>query len=167
MRTTGRNYDVLSKSCKKCLGVLPLSAYYTDKGNLDGHRGTCKSCARLATLAWRAARPGYKSPCLSTAEYWKRQATRRRSTRNHLQDLAVSRRWRKKNPAAYRAHITLNNAIRAGKVIKPSECTSCGRSAVLDGHHGDYAKPFEVRWLCRLCHSLLDGRARSDLGRAV
>jgi len=65
------------------------------------------------------------------------------------------REWERKNPQAKKAHWTLMYAIRAGKIIKPKKCSSCGRKARLSGHHEDYSKPLVVLWLCSSCHKFL------------
>jgi len=49
-------------------------------------------------------------------------------------------------------HGQVRRAIGRGELIKPIECSSCLRVKPLDGHHDDYSKPLEVRWLCRRCH---------------
>ena len=43
------------------------------------------------------------------------------------------------------------------KSRKPSRdehgpCERCGATQFIDGHHDDYSKPNEVRYLCRRCH---------------
>jgi hypothetical protein len=50
------------------------------------------------------------------------------------------------------ANNALNNAIRKGEIVRPDACESCGRECRPHGHHPDYAKPLEVRWLCPSCH---------------
>lgn len=49
----------------------------------------------------------------------------------------------------------VRGAIRRGELIKPTSCEVCGketRSKLLHGHHEDYSKPLEVRWICVKCH---------------
>lgn len=52
------------------------------------------------------------------------------------------------------ARIKLNNAVKLGKVIRPSTCSRCQEKAKVQGHHPDYSKPLEVIWLCSKCHGL-------------
>lgn len=54
--------------------------------------------------------------------------------------------------------------VRDGHLTKPDKCEvpGCDRSDV-HGHHDDYSKPLEVRWLCPAHHAeecVLAGRAR-------
>lgn len=43
-------------------------------------------------------------------------------------------------------------AIRLGWISKPL-CEGCGTSKNVDAHHTYYSKPYEVDWLCRICHA--------------
>jgi len=76
----------------------------------------------------------------------------------------------------FRSHNLVNRAIAAGLIVRPAACEGCGRSptdrqdggAQIEAHHDDYNKPFEVRWLCKSCHTSWHRRyvaiaARPDL----
>jgi len=49
-----------------------------------------------------------------------------------------------------KARAYLNHAIR-DKMIEKLPCEICG-DGKSEGHHGNYDKPLEVRWLCKKCH---------------
>ena len=51
-----------------------------------------------------------------------------------------------------KTHSLVAKAIKEGKLIKPTECSRCGKEGWVEGHHKDYSKPLEVEWLCRKCH---------------
>lgn len=36
--------------------------------------------------------------------------------------------------------------------MRPQHCTQCKKIKEVIAHHDDYAKPLDVRWLCRPCH---------------
>lgn len=42
--------------------------------------------------------------------------------------------------------------LRIGIVKRPSKCSNCGSSEIIQAHHHDYTKPFSVVWLCFKCH---------------
>lgn len=56
------------------------------------------------------------------------------------------------------------SALRLGMIRRGDHCESCARTIIelrvnfpielpeLEMHHDDYAKPLNVRWLCRRCH---------------
>lgn len=65
----------------------------------------------------------------------------------------AKKRYISQNPNKRAAHVILGNAIRDGKIIKSQKCEDCGSTKKIHGHHDDYAKPLEVRWLCSVCHN--------------
>lgn len=64
--------------------------------------------------------------------------------------LKAKRGWAERNKDQKRANVTLNNAVRDGKVIA-MPCVKCGKKA--QGHHEDYSKPLDVVWLCSKHHA--------------
>ena len=145
------------KSCFKCGGRKPLSDFYRHPNMPDGHVNKCKECNKKDVRENRRKRIDYYR------EYDRRRAMRpdrveaRKLYQNSDQGKAVLReirsRYIEKNPIKYSAHIMVGNAVRDGRLLKPEECESCGVSRKrLHGHHDDYAKPLEVRWLCAKCH---------------
>lgn len=57
---------------------------------------------------------------------------------------------RNRSAIKIKARKAVYHAIRFGK-LKKQPCESCGESKV-HGHHDDYNKPLEVRWLCQKHH---------------
>lgn len=72
-------------------------------------------------------------------------------------------RWRARNPRAYLAHLTVQNALRLG-VIARQPCTICGHQKA-EAHHADYDRPFDVTWLCRKHHKALHAKGGRDGAR--
>lgn len=59
---------------------------------------------------------------------------------------------RKKDPVKVKARLMLNERISRGKIIR-GVCEVCKTSRKVEGHHDDYSKPLEVRWLCQKHHN--------------
>jgi hypothetical protein len=75
------------------------------------------------------------------------------SSKNRDRLNEYQRQWYQKNKEKRRAHVTLNRAIASGKLMRPENCSECGKECKPDGHHEDYSKPLDVKWICRACHS--------------
>ena len=52
-----------------------------------------------------------------------------------------------KTTPAQRAHGAVARAV-----LRRGPCEACGATVGVDAHHDDYAKPLDVRWLCRPHH---------------
>ena len=62
-------------------------------------------------------------------------------------------------PQKEKARKAVRQAVRSGRLYKPYNCSECKKTFSknkIEGHHEDYDKPLEVRWLCRRCHKKLD-----------
>ena len=64
-------------------------------------------------------------------------------------------RWRKEHNQRQKAWGALNDAIRYGKLERPTVCSRCGSEGDIEAHHEDYSKPLDVMWLCVRCHNEL------------
>ena len=56
-----------------------------------------------------------------------------------------------KNRVKHKARSLLSRRVQQGKIEK-LPCEVCGTQEKIDGHHDDYSKPLEVRWLCKKHH---------------
>jgi formylmethanofuran dehydrogenase subunit E len=64
------------------------------------------------------------------------------------------------NPDKFRAHWMVREAIKRGRLIKPSACERCGDHGPVEGSHTDYTQPLDVEWLCPACHRAKDWAIR-------
>ena len=76
--------------------------------------------------------------------------------------LSPQQRWRKRNPKAYLAHLSVRNARRLG-LIECQPCRVCGATKT-EAHHPDYERPFDVVWLCRKHHKAVHAAEDSAHG---
>lgn len=56
-------------------------------------------------------------------------------------------------PDRHRARISLNRLVTHGRITRSNICDNCGASGLIEAHHEDYSRPFDVQWLCRPCHN--------------
>lgn len=69
----------------------------------------------------------------------------------------------KRNPERKRAQSRVHYALKTGVLIRPSFCEICKKSCKPEGHHEDYEKKLEVKWVCKSCHVDLDNSRRNRL----
>ena len=147
------------KICFKCNKEKELSLFYKHRQMKDGHLNKCKDCAKADAHKHRddnlekvkkydRNRPNAieRNERFKLAEKERRKDPEFKVARN-----AIKKNWADKNLIKRAAHIISRNAVRDGKLIK-QPCEVCGELKV-DGHHDDYEKPLEVRWLCRKHHA--------------
>lgn len=64
---------------------------------------------------------------------------------------SITKHWDKQ-----KARMMVKEAVRTGKLTRPTCCSKCDTETKIEGHHEDYTKPLEVIWVCRSCHRELD-----------
>ena len=146
------------KTCFKCGEEKPLSEFYKHKQMKDGHLNKCKSCSKSDVSKnyrknidhykeYEKARAGLPHRVKAREEYARAEHGKKVSCK-------AKQKWNKRNPIKRMASTIVGNAVRDGRLVKPSSCSSCGSTPKrLHGHHDDYAFPLVVRWLCPGCHN--------------
>lgn len=144
------------KQCNKCGENKDTSEFYRHPQNSDGLFGKCKTCTKRDVRENRRKRAEYYREYDRQRAMTPDRVAARKEYLNTEEGRAAARRAKDKyhenNPTKRKAHHALNNAVRDGKVVKPDSCSECGAGGIIHGHHDDYAKPLEVRWLCTTCH---------------
>lgn len=146
----------MEKKCRKCGMLKDTGEFYKHKKMKDGRLNICKICTRKRVLGHR-----------------EENIDRIRSYDRHRDDLphrvkareeyaktpegitagnAAKNRWISKHPSEKAASQLVCNAVRDGR-MKKEPCEVCGSVIRIHGHHDDYMKPLEVRWLCPKHHS--------------
>lgn len=129
--------------CGRCGEFKPYDGFYKDKRTILGITSQCRKCHGQTNIRSRnkeAAREANKL------------YMRRRTEQNPEKVREGWRNKKKPEPHKKKAREILNEAVRSGKIHRPSICQSCGAEATVHGHHEDYTKPLEVVWLCSECH---------------
>jgi hypothetical protein len=155
-----------SKRCFKCGESKPLDQFYPHPAMADGHLNKCKDCTKADVRARRSLdidrvraydrhRGNLPHRVRARHEYSKTSQGRQAVA-------AAKQSWEQRNSLKKRAVTAVNNALRSGALVKPSECTHCGAIAArIEGHHPDYSMPLSVIWLCDACHKNEHKRLRA------
>lgn len=134
------------KTCFKCGVEKERTEFYRHPQMGDGLLGKCKDCTKRDMHIDRQTKPRV------------REYDRQRSSQPHRVALRkrVSEAWAMAHPEWRRAQQAANNAMRTGKLQRPSLCEMCLLPKKLQKHHHDYSKPLFVMWLCKPCHAIAD-----------
>lgn len=155
------------KKCFVCDNTKLLSDFYKHPGMTDGCLGKCKECCKMYIKKRRELNVQYYREH-DKRRYRKDPRVRDRHRKYEKTDAGKaslsksSKKWTANNPEKRKAHHKVNNAVRDGKLIKPDKCQCCNNKGRLEGHHEDYSKPFDVIWLCRLCHTKIHREANQE-----
>ncbi len=105
--------------------------------------GTCDRCKHREYMrAW----------------YWRNrdkacEQARRTRTAN-IEAIRARDRERGRNETIERRRVRnqVRDAVKRGDLVR-EPCEECGAMPT-EGHHDDYSRPLDVRWLCVRCHGL-------------
>lgn len=148
-----------SKTCTKCNVTKKLEYFYKHPMMRDGRTNSCKQCTKAAVTANRKKNiEYYRGYDAYRANLPHRKESQRKYSLTEGGRAAHSRAkaaWDAKNPIKKDAQNKVRNEIKRRRLKKPKKCSQCNKKAVgagLHGHHDDYAKPLDIRWLCAKCH---------------
>lgn len=147
----------MDKRCFKCGKVKSRSDFYKHSAMADGLLGKCKDCTKKDTINNRNKNHAYyimydrdraKSPHRVEA-----RLKYDRTSMGKLSHIKARSKWLddEKNEIKKKAHATVHNAVKCGK-LKKMPCEICGATQHIHGHHDDYSKPLDVKWLCAKHH---------------
>jgi hypothetical protein len=144
------------KMCRECNTEKPLSEFYKHAAMGDGHLNKCIQCVKSRVAKHREANlEKIKAYDKVRANKPHRVQARKEYTQTEAGKQAKKRAmdaYHKRYPMKYAAHVITRNYVRDGKLIPAASCSVCGSTEKIEGHHDDYTKPLDVRWLCESCH---------------
>jgi len=129
-----------NKICILCKMEKTVLEFYKLSANRNGLQGSCKKCWDARSLLNK--RKNYDP--VKQLEWSLKRKQEGRQMRDFLRQVV-------KFPEKYKARYTLKDAVKSGKV-KKEPCVVCG-NVKSQGHHDDYSKPLQVKWLCQIHHA--------------
>lgn len=131
------------KQCTVCKELKPLEAFHRNRSKKDGRDCRCSACKNAKGRSYYHADPVRKEKIIASVKAY--QAGPGRELANATKSAYHTRHAKKR-----RAHNLVYNALRRGDLVK-RPCERCGELKVV-GHHDDYDRPLDVRWLCERHH---------------
>lgn len=144
-----------AKKCQKCGESKPRADFYPHPKAADGLLSKCKTCHKRDVRENRAL----KADKYKEYEKSRAPAPHRVSARSEYQATPegkeairrAKRKFDRERPEQRKANFAVSNAIRDKRLLR-GPCEVCG-SLKVQGHHDDYNKPLDVRWLCVKHHN--------------
>ena len=143
--------ELLVRRCNICGETRLLESFPRSKGKPLGRGYRCRQCEAAQQRERNKLPEVKKRKAAYNREYSKAYRSTEKGKRSMREDL---RKRRERHPERVKATATVNNALRAGKIEKPSYCCvdSSDCSGRIEGHHPDYSRPMCVVWLCQKHH---------------
>lgn len=143
------------KLCLTCRKNKENIRFGRRSASVDGLSSKCKECQSLydkkrannpdrvkARLAYSKTKNGIDS---------RDRARKVWANNNKGKIYEITKSYRDRFPIKCKAHGKVAYAVKVGD-LTPGRCESCGEPKT-HGHHDDYSKALDVRWLCAACHS--------------
>ena len=151
--------DGLQYMCKECKKEYSRQHQIVNKEQCIEACRRWKSNNREKCIEYdRRYRLSNKEKCMEATRRWRlanpeqrREANRRWRAYNRDYYIEYSKNYKRKYPLKRKAIKMVETAIKSG-IISRHPCEICGSEYDIHAHHDDYAKPIEVRWLCRTHH---------------
>ena len=140
----------VSVTCTMCGEVKPADRFTATR------QRECKECTAIRHRKYYLKN---KDRIITrTSEYTKRNREKRnvwyaeycKTARVKAMRRKVAKKWYNRNRVKVNAHQAVRRAIKSGDLVR-QPCEVCGEKPA-HGHHDDYAKQLDVRWLCRVHH---------------
>lgn len=127
----------------------------------------CGNCKLLKRREWKKKYRISPKGRLNSRKYEPKRQKYYEKYRNtaHYRHYAHNR-YHQEEENVRKAHYYVTNAVRDGKLIRPSKCENCGindwgvkRSMIEAHHYLGYEPPnwLKIQWLCTNCHKLSEG----------
>lgn len=140
-----------TRPCSRCgVPFIQTPERQKKRGNI------CRDCEHAHDRAWRAKRKAEGRPVPHGKTSPERKATvskiynAREDVRARNANRARERIRRPEERIKHEARWAARRAVAAGGLVR-KPCEQCGAQA--QAHHDDYARPLDVRWLCRKHHN--------------
>lgn len=131
---------VCMKICSCCNLEKQIFDFQVRKASKDGRTASCKSCLKI------------RDKNRENDERRKQRLEYQKTEAGKLAHKKAMDSYKLRYPMKYAAHIITRNYIRDGKLFPKSICECCGSTEKIEGHHDDYTKPLDIKWLCEKCH---------------
>lgn len=144
------------KICRECKQEKPLSDFYVHTRMKDGYLNKCVECVKSRVKKHRVDNlDKIRAYDKERSMQPHRVEARKQYIKTDAGKIAKQKaqtNYKQRYPMIYAAHVITRNALRDGKIFREDICSVCGSDYKVEGHHDDYTKPLELRWLCEPCH---------------
>lgn len=152
------------KKCSKCKAEKEYHLFSKDSNKKLGLSSQCKDCRNSSIRKYYKENPdklkeSNKKSYLNNRDKRLAYAEEYRS-KNRDKILSYQKKngshcvtkSNKKHRNASLCRQRTNYRIKTGELIRPSICQNCLKEGEIHGHHCDYNKPYDLMWLCKVCH---------------